>query len=99
MFQNPPLKGRIMKITGTKSFAIAAMAIALTASTNMSPAFAIPDPGETGAPTTIRQTDAPCSVATDSGSRRLERIGTQFVRGDDLTGAGVLAPGWVPEAQ
>lgn len=27
----------------------------------------------------------------------LERIGTQFVRCDNLTGAGVRAPAWIPE--
>ncbi|MFE1663856.1 hypothetical protein [Microbacterium sp. P02] len=27
----------------------------------------------------------------------LERVGTQFVRGDDLTGAGAAAPARVPE--
>jgi hypothetical protein len=27
----------------------------------------------------------------------LERVGTQFVRCDNLTGAGVPAPEWVPE--
>ncbi len=99
MFQNPSLKGRNMKIASTRSSAIAVVAIALMASTNVSSAFAIPDPGETRAPTTIHQADAPCGVAIDSGVRRLERIGTQFVRGDNLTGAGVPAPGWVPEAQ
>jgi hypothetical protein len=29
--------------------------------------------------------------------RPLERVGTQFVRGDDLTGNGVEAPLWVPD--
>jgi len=29
--------------------------------------------------------------------RPLERVGTQFVRGDDLTGNGVTAPLWVAE--
>ena len=28
---------------------------------------------------------------------QLRRVGTQFVRGDDLTGAGVAAPGWITE--
>ena len=29
--------------------------------------------------------------------RPLERVGTQFVRGDDLTGNGVRAPLWISE--
>ena len=29
--------------------------------------------------------------------RPLERVGSQLVRGDDLTGNGVEAPSWVPE--
>jgi hypothetical protein len=29
--------------------------------------------------------------------RPLERVGTQFVRGDDLTGNGVEAPLWIPD--
>lgn len=33
------------------------------------------------------------------GTCPLTRIGTQFVRCDDLTGAGVPAPFWIPEQQ
>lgn len=32
-----------------------------------------------------------------STSCPLERVGTQFVRCDNLTGNGVSAPGWIPE--
>lgn len=32
-----------------------------------------------------------------STSCPLTRVGTQFVKCDDLTGNGVSAPGWVPE--
>ncbi len=32
-----------------------------------------------------------------SGNCPLERVGTQLVRCDNLTGAGVRAPSWVPE--
>jgi hypothetical protein len=32
-----------------------------------------------------------------AGNCPLERVGTQFVRCDNLTGAGVPAPSWVPE--
>jgi hypothetical protein len=34
---------------------------------------------------------------TSPGSCPLQRIGTQFVRCDNLTGAGVSAPPWIPE--
>ena len=44
----------------------------------------IPAPEDTSAPTTYA--DCP-----------LERIGTQLVRCDNLTGAGVEAPFWIPE--
>jgi hypothetical protein len=37
------------------------------------------------------------SPATVNGCP-LERIGTQLVRCDNLTGAGVRAPSWIPEA-
>ena len=36
----------------------------------------------------------PPSVASEL-KRPLERVGTQFVRGDDLTGNGVRAPLWI----
>ena len=52
----------------------------------VSPAAAVQDPGG--------------PVATSTLSWRaavLERIGTQFVRGDYLTGAGVEAPSYLPE--
>jgi len=34
---------------------------------------------------------------TSPGSCPLQRIGTQFVRCDNLTGAGMSAPPWIPE--
>lgn len=40
---------------------------------------------------------APAVQSPQLGERPLERIGDQFVRGDDLTGAGVPAPAWIPE--
>ncbi|MEO6413216.1 MAG: hypothetical protein ABIO48_11590 [Pedococcus sp.] len=49
-----------------------------------SAAQARPDPGPT--PTTPYFLHRP-----------LERVGTQFVRGDDLTGNGVKAPLWISE--
>lgn len=87
-----------MNIATTKATAVIAVTIALVTAMNVSSASAFPDPGEPGAPGPGHQTSAPHRVATTSGVRLLERIGTEFVRGDDLTGAGVSAPSWVPEA-
>ena len=39
----------------------------------------------------------PMYAANVDGPCTLERLGTQFVKCDDLTGAGVPAPGYVPE--
>lgn len=87
-----------MNTATIKTATIATVTVAIITFTSASSAFALPDPGEPGASPTALQTDAPCGVTT-SGDRLLRRIGTQFVRGDDLTGAGVPAPAWVTEAQ
>lgn len=47
-----------------------------------------------GAPATA---DVPERDTTSHINCLLERIGTQLVRCDDLTGAGVDAPYWIPE--
>ena len=39
----------------------------------------------------------PTGVLTAGPDCELRRVGTQFVRCDALTGAGVPAPAWVPE--
>jgi hypothetical protein len=59
----------------------------LAASTG-TPAWGIPEPGP-----------APAAHSDTSFATRceLQRVGTQFVRCDDLTGAGVPAPSFVPE--
>lgn len=49
------------------------------------------------APATAGQ-GAGSPVTGHSATCPLMRIGTQFVRCDNLTGAGVRAPSWVPEA-
>ena len=49
-------------------------------------ALARPEPGDP-LPNTVR-------IQATNG---LRRIGTQYVRGDMLTGAGVPAPAWIPE--
>lgn len=87
-----------MNTATSKAAATAAVAIALIAATNVSSAFAFPDLGEPCSPSATHRINAPDCV-DNSGVRLLERIGTQFVRGDDLTGAGSPAPSWIPEAQ
>jgi hypothetical protein len=51
-------------------------------------------------PATARQDAGPTVVHTipDDGRCPLTRVGTQFVKCDDLTGNGVSAPGWIPRA-
>ncbi|MFL4478471.1 hypothetical protein ACIPUB_09380 [Paeniglutamicibacter sp. ORCA_105] len=63
----------------------AALALALAGS---SPALAKPDPG--GPLIQGQQT-------MDTKACSLERIGTQLIRCDSLTGAGARAPSWIPE--
>lgn len=65
-----------------------AFTITLVAASQATPAEARPDPGPQQTPTTSVHNPPRCP---------LERIGTQFVRCDSLTGAGVPAPEWVPE--
>lgn len=50
------------------------------------PAFARPEPEP-----------QPTQTSIDRSHCALERIGTQYVTCDDLTGAGAPAPEWVPE--
>ncbi|TYL50832.1 hypothetical protein [Agromyces mariniharenae] len=52
------------------------------------------------APASARPEAAPDAPPTQShgfGQCPLQRIDDQFVRCDDLTGAGVRAPSWIPE--
>jgi hypothetical protein len=57
----------------------------LMSATGALSAAARPDPGSAER-SALYTTDSPCP---------LERVGTQFVRCDDLTGNGVPAPAWV----
>lgn len=66
-----------------------ASAAALVLLVGATPASARPD---AGAPVASA---ASASTSTDSGRCPLERIGTQLVRCDNLTGNGVAAAGWV----
>lgn len=63
-------------------------AITLVAASQAAPAAARPDPGPKRTPTQSVHHSAFCP---------LERVGDQFVRCDNLTGAGVPAPEWIPE--
>ncbi len=72
----------------TRRGAIVALAALLVAGASVRPAAAGQDPG---APTGSFVSSA------HAGSCPLTRIGTQFVHCDNLTGAGVSAPAWIPE--
>lgn len=68
----------------------AVVALAVAGAGGSAEAAARPDPGPT------------CSTGyvvtrASTGSLPLRRIGAQLVRGDYLTGGGVIAPDWVPE--
>lgn len=56
--------------------------------------------GTGSVPATARQDAGPTVVHTipDEGHCPLARVGTQFVKCDNLTGNGVRAPGWIPRA-
>ena len=71
--------------TRTRRWTVGALAAVLLAVST--PAFASQDPGTPGGPTAPSSSNCP-----------LTRIGTQFVRCDNLTGNGVPAPSWVPES-
>jgi hypothetical protein len=71
-----------------RSAAAAAGLVALAVLTAPATATARPDPG-----TTVQASPAPAETAC-----QLRRIGDQLVVCDNLTGAGVTAPPWVPEA-
>lgn len=73
-----------MKHTIRGTTAAAALAFVLTGA---GAASALPYPGP--------YIPAP-HVPAEQHSRPLERIDTQFVRADDLTGAGVRAPSFIP---
>lgn len=64
--------------------ALVGAAALLASLTTTAPAFARPEP-------------QPTAPAIDRSGCALERIGTQFVKCDNLTGAGAPAPAWVRE--
>ncbi|MDJ0335993.1 hypothetical protein QMG83_12225 [Salinibacterium sp. G-O1] len=74
--------------TSIRGGAIAAVAALLVAGVGVSPAAARQDPGTLGG----------SSISSaQPGGCPLTRVGTQFMRCDNLTGAGVRAPAWIPE--
>jgi hypothetical protein len=77
--------------TATRNWTVAALTAVLLAGAGVASASAVQDPGT---PTST----TPAVSLQDSRHCALTRIGTQFVRCDDLTGAGVAAPSWVPES-
>ena len=66
---------------------LVASAAALLAAIATAPAFAVPDPGQW--PGLVEP--------IDHDRCELQRVGTQFVECDYLTGAGVPAPSYIPE--
>lgn len=84
-----PMEGKNMYASHpAPRWAALAAAALLLAVVVPAPAFAKPDPGTSGGMVPVL-TGQQCP---------LTRIGTQFVRCEDLTGAGALAPSWVPES-
>lgn len=84
------VKGNIMNIS-TANSARTALAIAAILAGAAAPASAGQDPGPA-------RSSAWTASEYSSGHCPLTRVGTQFVRCDNLTGAGVPAPPWVPES-
>lgn len=48
-------------------------------------------------PASAQQDSGPTAPRIDQSHRVLARLGAQFIVGDDLTGNGVPAPGWIRE--
>ena len=82
-----------MNIPTISRSGIAAVVITIVSFTTMSSAEALPLVIKVEPPIADQHCDASAEL-----SKGLRRIGTQFVRGDNLTGANVPAPHWVPEA-
>jgi hypothetical protein len=82
-----PKEAVMNRATVLARYSAVAAAATLLAGLAAAPATARPDPGE------------PVQIQDSSGYPNcpLSRIGTQFVRCDYLTGAGVPAPAFVPE--
>lgn len=84
----------------TRWMTVAAGATALLIGAAATPAAARPWPGVPVSTNSTHSARATCpgARATLGDNRRcpLRRVGTQFVRGDDLTSAGRVAQVWIP---
>lgn len=85
-------KGRIMNIPTISRSKVTALLVVLVTIATMRSAEALPLVIKVEPPIADQHCDASAEL-----SKGLRRIGTQFVRGDNLTGANVPAPHWVPE--
>jgi hypothetical protein len=81
----------ITRTTQTVSALACAAVMALVGTASL--AQARPDGGGGG----VRVTSAARAYPSSPGRCPLERVGDQLVRCDNLTGAGAVAPPWVPE--
>jgi quercetin dioxygenase-like cupin family protein len=81
----------IIRTTQTVSALACAAVMALVGTASL--AQAGPDDGGGG----VRATPAARAYPSSPGRCPLERVGDQLVRCDNLTGAGAVAPPWVPE--
>jgi hypothetical protein len=80
----------MIRSTSTRNWTVAGLTAVLLFGTGVAPAVARQDPGTPAATT-------PSVSVLSYRNCPLTRIGTQFVRCDNLTGAGVSAPSFVPE--
>jgi hypothetical protein len=78
-----------MPNVATRTAARGALTVAVIVVSVAGPADARQDPGAPNPSASTIQPTRDCP---------LTRVGTQFVRCDNLTGAGVPAPPWVPES-
>jgi hypothetical protein len=79
---------------------IATVVVITSLGAGIGPASARPDPGELVGGREVATKAVPISsMAELSAGLRcpLRRVGAQYVRCDNLTGAGAKAPAWVPE--
>jgi hypothetical protein len=87
----PPL------LSAAQLVAAGAGAVVLLVWAAAGPAAARPWPEDPSpASTTATRDRAPGAEARTPAALPLSRVGAQFVRGDNLTGAGVAAPDWIP---
>ena len=92
------MNGRTARRTRARAGGAALLLVAAAATAAAAPAAARPWPDDPAPRVRVGPADDRLDPAGASGrSAPLRRVGTQFVRGDLLTGAGVAAPSWIPE--